>query len=196
MFIVFEGLDGSGSTTQAKLLAERLEKTGRASLLTKEPTDGTPIGKMIREILQHKWSASPESLQLLFCADRAEHLRNIIVPALTNKQMVICDRYVLSTLAYGGMYVDIEWLHDLNKFFIQPDLTFLLQLEPSKCLERITGRGSDIELFETKEKMEKIWRNYHALSERYANIHPLDADRPVDQVAGEIWEVVSRQLHL
>lgn len=192
MFIVFEGLDGSGSTTQAKLLAERLEKNGRATLLTKEPTDSTPIGKMIREILQHKWSTSAEGLQLLFCADRAEHLKNTIEPALNNHQVVICDRYFLSTLAYGGMNVDMNWLEELNKFFIQPDLTFLLQLPPEKCLERIVGRGSDFELFEKKEKLEKIWANYNRLAGEYSNVIQLDADRPIDMIAEDIWTIVSK----
>ena len=194
MFIVFEGLDGSGSTTQAKLLAERLEKSGRATLLTKEPTDHSPIGKMIREILQHKWSTSAEGLQLLFCADRAEHLKNTIEPALNNHQIVICDRYFLSTLAYGGMNVDIHWLKELNKFFIQPDLTFLLQLSPEKCLERIAGRGSDFELFEKKEKLEKIWSNYTHLAGEFPNTILLDADRSIDEISSEIWDMVLKKL--
>ena len=189
MFIAFEGLDGSGSTTQAKLLAENFEKKGRAVLLTKEPTNNTPIGKMIREILQHKWSTSAEGLQLLFSADRAEHLENTIKPALENHQIVISDRYLLSTLAYGGMNVEVAWLKDLNKKFIQPDLTFLFKLAPEECINRIVNRGTEFELFEKKEKLEKIWANYEKLSQEYPNIQTIDAAGSIEEIEREIWEV-------
>ena len=144
MFIAFEGLDGSGSSTQSSRLAEKLEKSGRPTLLTKEPTGDTRIGKIIREILQHKWTVSPEGLQLLFSADRAEHLNNKIEPALKNGQVVITDRYFFSTIAYGAMEVDFEWLKGLSKNFRIPDITFLFKLDPQECIKRIVGRGSEV----------------------------------------------------
>lgn len=190
MFIAFEGLDGSGSSTQSRLLADNLEKMGQAVLLTKEPTNHSPIGKMIREILQHKWSVSPQTLQLLFSADRAEHLAQTIEPALKNGQTVITDRYFLSTLAYGGLSVDIEWLKELNKKFIQPDITFLFRLNPEDCIKRIIGRGSDFELFEKKEKLEKIWENYEKLSRQYSNIHVIDANQSIEEISKEVLNVI------
>lgn len=193
MFIAFEGLDGSGSSTQSKLLAERLQKNGKAVLLTKEPTSDTPIGKMIREVLQHKWSASPEGLQLLFCADRAEHLKNMIEPALVNGQIVITDRYLLSTLAYGGMAVDMEWLKNLNKHFLLPDITFLFKLSPEECIKRIAGRGSDFELFEKREKLTKIWENYNQLSKEFPNIQVIDANQSIEEIAEEVCEIINDQ---
>jgi len=194
MFIAFEGLDGSGSSTQSRLLAERLEKNGKPSLLTKEPTSDSPIGKLIREILQHKWSASPEGLQLLFSADRAEHLKNEIEPALEGGQVVITDRYLFSTLAYGGMNVDMEWLKTLSKNFRLPDITFLFKLAPEECINRIAGRGSDYELFEKAEKLAKIWENYEKIAEDFANIHVIDATKAIEEISEEIWEVVSEQV--
>ena len=191
MFIAFEGLDGSGSTTQSRLLAERLEKNGKPSLLTKEPTSDSPIGKLIREILQHKWSASPEGLQLLFSADRAEHIKNEIEPGLQNGQVVITDRYLFSTLAYGGMNVDMEWLKTLNKNFLLPNITFLFKLSPEECIKRIAGRGSDFELFEKTDKLAKIWENYVKIAEDFDNIQVIDATKTIEEISEEIWGVVS-----
>lgn len=194
MFIAFEGLDGSGSSTQSRLLAQRLEKNGKPSLLTKEPTSDTHIGKLIREILQHKWSASPEGLQLLFSADRAEHLKNEIEPALDGGQVVITDRYLFSTLAYGGMSVDMEWLKFLNKNFRLPDITFLFKLDPEECIKRIAGRGSDYELFEKAEKLAKIWENYEKIAEEFSNIQVIDASQSIEEIAEEIWGMVSEKI--
>lgn len=195
MFIVFEGLDGSGSTTQSALLAEKLEKEGRSTLLTKEPTSETPIGKMIRDVLQHQWEASPEGLQLLFSADRAEHIKSEIEPALANGKIVISDRYLLSTLAYGSLAVDdLAWLKSLNKHFRQPDLTFLFKLDPKICLDRISGRGSEFELFEKHEKLVKIWEAYEKLSHEFDNIHMIDASRSIEEIAEEVWSLASRRV--
>lgn len=195
MFIAFEGLDGSGSTTQAKLLAERLEKAGKSVFLTKEPTTDTPLGKLIREALQHKWKVSPEGFQLLFSADRAEHLKNEIEPALEEGGIVISDRYFLSTLAYGGLNVDIKWLKELNKNFIQPDLTFLLKLSPEECLKRITNRGTEVEFFEKKEKLEKIWTNYEKVAQEYENIYVVEADRSIEVIEQQIEKITLERLN-
>lgn len=194
MFIAFEGLDGSGSSTQSRLLAEKLEKNGKPSLLTKEPTSDSPIGKLIREILQHKWSTSPEGLQLLFSADRAEHIKNEIEPALEGGQVVITDRYLYSTLAYGGMSVDMEWLKALNKNFRLPDITFLFKLSPEECIKRIAGRGSDFELFEKSDKLAKIWENYEKIAEEFPNIQVIDATETIEGISEEIWGMVSEKL--
>ncbi len=194
MFIAFEGLDGSGSSTQSRLLAERLEKNGKPSLLTKEPTSDSPIGKLIREVLQHKWSASPEGLQLLFSADRAEHLKNEIEPGLQNGQVVITDRYLFSTLAYGGMNVDMEWLKVLNKNFQLPDITFLFKLAPEECIKRIAGRGSDFELFEKTDKLAKIWENYEKIAEETPSIQVIDATKTIEEISEEIWGMVAGKL--
>lgn len=194
MFIAFEGLDGSGSSTQSRLLAERLQRGGRPCLLTKEPTSDSPVGKLIREILQHKWSASPEGLQLLFSADRAEHLKNTIEPGLQNGQVVITDRYLFSTLAYGGMDVDMDWLKTLNKNFRLPDITFLFKLSPEDCIQRIAGRGSDFELFERTDKLAKIWANYEAITEEFPHIEIINATKSIEEIAEEIWEIVLGKL--
>ena len=195
MFIAFEGLDGSGSSTQAKLLTERLERSGCPALLTKEPTGTNPVGKLIREALQHRFEVSPEGLQLLFCADRAEHLRVDILPALQEGKTVITDRYLFSTIAFGSYGVnDIEWLKQLNRLFPLPDLTFLFKLDPETCIQRIQGRGTEFELFEKAEKLKVIWGNYEKLQHQYPNFHLIDASKGISEIADEIWEIVSKKI--
>jgi len=194
MFIAFEGLDGSGSTTQSKLLVEKLEREGLLALQTKEPTSNTPIGKLIRGALQHQWSCSPEGLQLLFSADRAQHIQDVIQPALEEGKIVVSDRYTLSTLAYGAISTEMEWLKELNKNFIQPDLNFLLKLEPSICIKRIAKRGSDFELFEKKEKLEIIWKKYEKAAHHFKNIHMIDANQPIESIEKEIWSIVKTHI--
>jgi len=194
MFIAFEGLDGSGSSTQSRILAERLEKSGHPAFVTKEPTKDTPIGKMIREVLQRRWELSPITLQLLFSADRAEHLRSQIQPAIKNRQIVITDRYFFSTIAYGAMDISMGWLKTLCKYFPIPDITFLFKLDPKECIKRIAGRGSEYELFEQKEKLEKIWKNYEKIAEDYENFHIIDATKTIEEISDEIWGIVSGKL--
>ena len=186
MFIAFEGLDGSGSSTQAKLLKEYLEKEGKKVILTKEPTDSEPLGVLIRDALQHKYSFSPTALQLLFCADRAEHFKSIIQPALEKNEIVITDRYLFSTLAYGSLNCDFDWLTALNRPFPNPDVTFLLKLEPEICLQRIASRGSKTELFEKKETLKKVWEGYEKVASQYLNIVIIDASQAIEDIAKEI----------
>lgn len=194
MFIAFEGLDGAGTTTHSKHLAKKLEEEGRSVLLTNEPTGEEPIGTLIREILQHKYKVSPESLQLLFYADRANHVKNKILPALDEGKIVITDRYFFSSLAYGGMNVNMEWLKDISKKFPIPDLTILCECDTDTCLNRIGIRGETPELFEKKEKLDKIAKNYHQLAEEYPNFYLLDSSRSIPVCDEEIWKVVSEKI--
>lgn len=194
MFIAFEGLDGAGTTTHSKNLAKILEKEGHSVLLTNEPTGEEPIGTLIRDILQRKWKVSPESLQLLFSADRANHLKNKILPALKEGKIVITDRYFFSTLAYGGLNVDLDWLKDISKKFPIPDLTILCECDTDTCLDRIGGRDETPELFEKREKLIKIAKNYHNLSKDYPNFYLLDSSRSIPVCDDEILEIVFKKL--
>jgi len=121
LFIVFEGLDGSGQSTQAALLKEYFLTQSRRVFLTKEPTLWTKDGRRIKEILDEKESIAPLKLQELFVADRAEHLAREIIPALRQGIIVICDRYFFSTIAFGGLDTSIDKLVQMNDEFIYPD---------------------------------------------------------------------------
>ena len=126
-FIVFEGLDGSGQSTQSKLLKDFLIKEKKQIILTKEPTIDSSSGLKIKEILDEKIKISGNDLQRLFTQDRKEHLENLIIPSLISGKTVISDRYFFSCFAYGASDgLDLEGLIEMNNNFILPDITFVL----------------------------------------------------------------------
>ena len=192
-FIVFEGIDGSGKTIQAQLLFEYLKKRGFDVILTREPTDG-PIGKLIRSALKKKWKAANVTLQLLFSADRSHHLATEIIPSVEEGKIVISDRYAFSTIAYGSLDIDEKWLEEINSKFIQPDVIFILDLPVDIAIDRIKSNRSVIELFEEKEKLEKIRKTYLTLAEKYPNCYVIDATKSVEEIHSEIKEVVEKIL--
>lgn len=158
-FIVFEGIDGAGTTTQTQLLCEYLEKGGISPLKTAEPTDGA-VGRLIREILRGKIQTAGETLALLFAADRIEHWSALVKPAIESGQWVISDRYVLSSIAYQSLYCDPEWVKAINIKAVEPDLTILLDLPVDDALSRLGKRGDAREIFEKKEILEKVRKSY------------------------------------
>lgn len=195
-FIVFEGLDGSGTTTQADLLFKYLKKKGKGVYLTSEPTQYL-IGGLIKSQLAGAWKSSAECLQLLFTADRAYHLEKEIIPLLKKGVMVISDRYFLSTLAYGALEIkDKKWLLDINKKFILPDLTFLFKVRPKICLERIKSDRFSLELFEKEEKIKKVWQNYQEFAKKFKNVYTINGERPISEIAREINQTVTTKLKL
>jgi dTMP kinase len=140
-FITFEGPDGSGKTTQARLLAERLRAEGREVVLTREPGGGGPVAAEVRLLLLHGADMVRQTELLLFFAARAEHVATLIRPALARGAAVICDRYTDSTIAYqgAGLGVDEECIRTLHRFAtddLWPDVTILMDLPPETGLER------------------------------------------------------------
>lgn len=188
--VVFEGLDGSGQTTQAKLLEVFLKKNGFKVILTKEPTLESEAGFQIRRILDKKEKASAQELQRLFSQDRAEHLENKIIPALKEGKIVISDRYFFSSFAFGSLGTDLEWLIKINQEFIFPDMTIILKVSPEVCLERIKKRGIPQELFEELEKLRKVWQTYATFPKRFTNVYLIDGEQPKE----EVFENVKRVL--
>ena len=194
MFIVFEGLDGSGSSTQAALLAENLEKLNKKVVQTKEPTTGT-IGRLVREYLQHKHSTSPKALQLLFASDREDHLHTLVRPNLAEGKIVISDRYLHSSIAFGARSdEEFNWLNDLYEDFQKPDLVFLLKVLPEECMKRIKGRGSEIELFEKEEVLRRVWENYAQLAQENDNIVLIDGMQSIEEIEQQILNIVQSKL--
>lgn len=187
-FVDFEGLDGSGISTQGRLVALALKNSGVRPYVTKEPTAG-PVGKLVGRALKREFnSLPPASLQLLFAADRGRHLYEEIVPRLKKEMMVITDRYAWSSIAFGSVDLDREWLFDLNKNFILPDLTILIDVAPEVCLERICKERSGVELFEEEEKLQQAWATYHYLASKYwwAHFAIVDGEQEKEKVTEEI----------
>jgi len=194
LFIVFEGLDGSGQTTQANLLRNFLEKKGFKVVLTKEPTLETKEGKEIKKVLEKKIKKSPLSLQKLFAKDREKHLKRTIEPALRKGKIVISDRYLFSSLAYGSLDVSLKKLKELNKNFLLPDLVFFLNVKADNCLKRIKKRGEKIHLFEEKEKLRKVYQNYQLILKSFKNVYFINGEKSKREVFREIKKIINQYL--
>ncbi len=186
LFIVLEGVDGAGSTTQTHLLADSLNQQGIRAIATKEPTEGR-IGLLIRSFLQSS-SPHPTIDALLFAADRIEHLENIVRPALERGEHVISDRYVESTLAYQSVDgVDVEWIEAVNRFAIKPDIVIILDINPTTSLNR--KHNPTRERFETVEFLNRVRQNFkkRAATQGYDIV---DAEKPIMQVHEALKKIV------
>jgi len=160
-FVVLEGLDGCGTTTQTALLVKKLGQAGIQAVSTNEPTDGS-IGRFIRSVLQKKENVDPFTLALLFSADRNEHVngKNGIIELAETGKMVICDRYLFSSLAYQSLFMDFDTVAGLNRYYPLPEYLFYIDLSPEECQKRMAARGEAAELFERLELQRKIETNY------------------------------------
>jgi len=162
--VVFEGLDGAGTTTQMQLLAEKCDKDLRSCRATFEPTD-KPIGRLVRAVLQKQIVTTPLALAMLYAADREDHLYNPIygmASELERGKLVICDRYIYSSLAYQGVECPIEKVQELNQF-PAPQFLFFIDTPVEECIRRIEARGGEAELFDRHEFLEKVKTNYEKL---------------------------------
>jgi len=188
-FIVFEGVDGGGKSTQIKLLTEYLEEKGYDVEHHMEPTHGK-IGNLLWNYMRSKnRSFTPETEALLFAADRIEH-GNIIKEALNEGKAVISDRYLHSSLAYqGAAGVDAAWMKKLNKHALKPDLVILLDIDPDESLERVQDRARTV--FEENEYLKKVRSEYLSYAES-GELVVIDACRAIDQVHAEILTYVSK----
>lgn len=186
-FIVFEGIDGSGQSTQAAKLADFLNGKQRTHI-TKEPTNNL-IGGLIRAQLTHEWKTKNECLQLLFAADRAHHLEKEIIPLLEKGIWVVCDRYFFSTIAYGAFNIsDWQWLKEINNHFLLPDISFFLKVDPKIAIERIKKNRFEVELFEKEEMLGKVSHGYERLAKEFENINVINGEKTVEEVFDEIIE--------
>jgi len=134
------------------------------------------------------------ALQLLFAADRAEHLETEIEPALSANEIVISDRYILSSLAFGAVDNDVEFLKEINSRFRKPDLTVIIDTPPRVCLARITRSRETVELFEEEKRLEKVREQFLALKSYFDNTFIVDGDREKEDVSKDIKEVVEKTL--
>ncbi len=193
-FIVLEGIDGSGTTTQMQLLAESLRARSIPCSTTAEPTDG-PIGKVIRSVLRGDIAVSPSTVAWLFAADRNEHLYGTdgILSKVSQDTVVISDRYVLSSLAYQGTTCGVRLPTQLNRGFPAPGLTILFDIDPEISLQRISTRHSR-DIYETLELQKRIRTMYikmaNQLKKKGWNIVRIDAGLPLQDAHNIIQSIV------
>jgi dTMP kinase len=190
VFVTFEGLDGSGKSTQADLLRKHLEESGREVVATREP-GGTRLGEEIRELLLGGTEISPWAEAALFAAARAELVAEVIRPALERGADVVCDRYLDSSLAYQGIArgLGVDRVLALNMDAIRgllPDVTFLLLIDPEEAALR-SGEASDRIEREGGEFLREVDKAYRELGSIFATrIVTLDGSRPADEIAKEV----------
>ncbi len=198
-FIVIEGMDGAGKSSLARQLHDALSQTHRESVaVTYEPHDPSAAGKYIRTILAKEKKASPLALALAFALNRADHLDQVINPFLRvgDKRIVICDRYLLSSLVYqstGGLSMDD--VYGLNRWALRPDLTVYLSVYPQTGYARMRQRPTDRELFERNlsERAEKYQAGMTLLRDKGETIVEVDANLDFDRVLGSVLEVLKTQ---
>lgn len=200
LFVVLEGIDGAGTTTQAERISTELRREGYRALVTRQPSDG-PIGTLIRQALTGRFGLpggeplSEQTLALLFASDRLDHLQAIVLPAVERGEIVLCDRYVLSSLAYQGTALPLGWVQDINAFAAAPDLTLFLRVDADTAARRRAARGGDPELFEADERQRQIIEQYDEVIARAADrerIVELDGSMAVAEVTRACLEPLRR----
>lgn len=199
MFIVLEGLDGAGTTTQAAMLAAHFRASGTEAHCTREPSDG-PVGVMIRQMLCRRIvgrdgeAVDRQTLALLFAADRVDHVHNEIEPVLDRGGVVVSDRYYHSSFVYqgdvdGDDHFDIAWVREINARARRPDVTFFLRVPVDVCISRLGDRGHR-DIYETREKLTRLALRYEEVVDQLRadgeRIVVVDGTIQVEEVHGSI----------
>ncbi len=205
-FIVLEGIDGSGTSTQANRIKGKFAKLNLPAHVTAEPSSG-PIGSTIRQILQGRivtrlpHGVSPPNwitMSLLFAADRADHVESEIVPNLRDGVNVICDRYVYSSVIYQSASTDDkqveEWITQINHHIKKPDLVLNLQVSPEVAIQRCQDRDKGIEIYDDSAFQQKLAKAYEKLGALFpdVNIVTIDGEQSVEEVTDACWSQVEQ----
>jgi dTMP kinase len=200
-FLVLEGLDGAGTTTQARRLGDRLRAAGRTAHVTAEPSGG-PVGALIRQILTRRvvgrggGEVDPRALALLFAADRLDHHAVEIAPKLADGVDVVSDRFTLSSLAYQGAVIeDVAWVEEINREAPEADLVLFLRVRPEVALRRRLAASLDREIYEVDDFQRKVAASYDRaiarLRESGERVVEIDGEAGVEAVSDAIWAEVS-----
>lgn len=201
-FISFEGIDGSGKSTQATLFLDRLIQQGKEGILVREP-GGTPISEAIRHVLLTKGNRQmvARTEALLMTASRSQLTKEVILPNLEQNRWVIADRYADSTLAYqgGGRELNLDWLQDLNKFAtydLEPNVTFVIDILPKEALRR-RGQTEDRIEEEGITFQKQVRRTYLELAQQYSDrIIVIDGHMDREIIQDNIWDEIKRRYFL
>lgn len=197
-FIVFEGIDGSGKSTQVRLLTERLKEANLKVYQTFEPTN-SPIGSLIRNMLYGRIEGDEKTLAALYLADRLDHIQNStngMLKYIEGGTNVVSDRYYFSSYAYHVPHVSLDWVVNANSIcaeLLKPDLIVFIDISTETSLERLTKGRSELDKYENYERISTVRKNYFEamkLFEGKENIVVIDGNRNMDDVAEDIWKLV------
>jgi len=188
-FICIEGIDASGKTTQAHRLVRNLRRRGLDAVYTTEPSTGE-IGKLIRDHVLNRKKRVPVAVEaLLFAADRVDHVEKEIKPALQKGKIVICDRYVYSTVAYqGAADLDLNWIEQINQFALVPNMALFLDVSPEVVIERMQSKSKK-SVMETLKNQRRVCEVYLKMVKE-GRLMGIDGNKPVNAVAAEILRAV------
>ena len=195
LFIALEGIDGSGKSTQIKLLADKLTTAGHKVYTTFEPTNGT-IGSLLRNILKGSIKADERTIAGLFLADRLDHILNEdngLLKKLSEGYTVITDRYYFSSYAYHGTHMDMDWVIASNKMcadLLRPDVTVFIDVPPEVSMQRINANRQTAELYETLDNLTKVRTKYLEAFDKLhmeENIVMIHGNQSIEAIAEDIW---------
>ncbi len=198
LFIAFEGIDGSGKSTQVRLLSDNLEKAGYKVHVTCEPTDSY-IGSAIRDIFKHKIDADHKTIAALFVADRLDHLLNKtngILKKMEEGNTVISDRYYFSSYAYHAVHMPMDWVIEANSLsaeLLRPDLNIYIDIAPEISMERLGNDRSSLELYENTENLKKVRYKYFEAFDKLQfreNIFKTEGNRAPEVISADIWSKI------
>lgn len=198
-FIVFEGIDGSGKSTQIQLLQKRLEEMGIPVYLTREPTDG-PYGSMLHNIMTGRLEACQETIAAMYVADRMDHIKNSyngMLKKLEEGFTVISDRYYFSSYAYQGAHLPLDYVIMANSVCaeaLRPDLHLFLDLEPEVSFARISKNRTDFEIYEKLDNLKNTRDKYYEAFEKLKDseqVAVINADQSVESLSEAIWAQVA-----
>ncbi|MGB0931288.1 MAG: dTMP kinase [Chitinophagales bacterium] len=197
-FIVFEGIDGSGKSTQVKLLTERLKTANYPIYQTFEPTN-SPIGSLIRNMLYGRIEGDEKTLAALYLADRLDHIQNStngMLKYLDKGTNVISDRYYFSSYAYHVPHVSLDWVVEANSIcaeLLRPDLIIFIDITTKTSLERLTKGRNELDKFENFERISTVRKNYMTAMKRFEgaeNVVVIDGNQSFEAVSEAIWNLV------
>lgn len=200
LFIALEGIDGSGKSTQVKLLAQYLKSKGHKVYTTFEPTD-SPIGKIIRDIFNHKMEGDQKVIAALFAADRLNHLlhsENGMLKKLSEGYTVITDRYYLSSYAYHSVHgIDMDWIIAANAMsadLLRPDINIYIDISPEVSMERINKGRANIEMYETLENLTNVYHQYNVAMQKMENVEKIvkvNGQQSVEDISNNIINIIN-----
>jgi len=202
LFFAFEGIDGSGKSTQIRLLVEKLRERGLRCYETREPTDG-PVGAIVHQIMTGRIQADGRVISSLFAADRLDHLTNPVnglSREIDRGVTVVTDRYYFSSYAYNGVDMDMEWVIECNRLsaeLLRPTLNIFLDIPVSTALDRIAKNRLHTELYEKEERLTAVRENYFKVFAQMKDVERvavIDADADVETVAQRVWDAVQQVL--